>query len=741
MAFRLATPRATSRLVVGHAVGGGAPVEIPRDLLATGLHVIGPTGSGKSRFLLNLIAQIAPDPNAATIICSGKGSFGAQAQAVCLSAGLARRLLVLDPGDRERVVGFNPLRPISGVDPESQVAGCREAIRSAWNQRSLVETPQLARFLHLALAVARDQELTLLEAAEMLRPQSKLREALIPRVRDAFTREALAYLETLREQRIDELTASTVARLEGFISDSRLRTIFTQQGRGLDLGKVIANRQVLVVDLRLNDPLRLDQVRLVGRLLIADLVAQIFARPEGSRHPVNLVIDEAALYLAPDLIEALDQGRELGMRTVLAHQYPEQLVHEDESRRIYEAVLNDARTRVLFGGLNVAALRPLVEDMFIGEVDPFRIKDEISALECEPVETTRVSRTRSRSGSEGESVAYPRSESEQESASVTNGRSRSRGVGRNVATTASEAAGWSESRGEQRAKAVANGTAHTRAVARGVANGVAFTNAHGSARISGAGNATSSLSSDALGVSLLPTGEVVNTVNAATAAGVGSSAMESVAEQESHAETVSSLVTETASEAFSQQRIETESRAVSRERGTNGSRSRGQTFGVTEQRDEAESTAVTRGGGRSRSSGVTPTFSRENGWSESESVQPFHAYRKRWRVNARTFMPSDEQLLRMLQKVKGQQRGHFVMKTPENPPVFARTPYVEVPRISARGQMAFREHLAGLPFYAEQKEIEAEADARRERLLLEAPSTPTAAKRRASRRLVRVRDF
>jgi hypothetical protein len=65
-----------------------------------------------------------------------------------------------------------------------------------------------------------------------------------------------------------------------------------------------------------------------------------------------------------------------------------------------------------------------------------------------------------------------------------------------------------------------------------------------------------------------------------------------------------------------------------------------------------------------------------------------------------------------------------------------------VPRISARGEIAFREHLASLPYYGEPKQIAAEEAARRGQLLLEAkPQRAIVVKRRPTRRPLPDRDF
>ncbi|MFN7964907.1 MAG: hypothetical protein U0V87_04355, partial [Acidobacteriota bacterium] len=82
---------------------------------------------------------------------------------------------------------------------------------------------------------------------------------------------------------------------------------------------------------------------------------------------------------------------------------------EEHSTRLYDAVMNCARTKLVFGGLSAAQLEPMVRELAIGEFDPMAVKDEIRANEVIPIETTRtvvtrtttVGRSRGRTDSEG----------------------------------------------------------------------------------------------------------------------------------------------------------------------------------------------------------------------------------------------------------------------------------------------------------------------------------------------------
>lgn len=260
---------------------------------------------------------------------------------------------------------------------------------SAWGQTSFDVTPQLARFLYLALAAVREQGLDLVDAVSLLKPGSEIRREVLLRSHDPFILESLAYFDSLRASRQEELAASTLARLEAFVFDPSIRNILT--GRpAIDLSDVITNHRLFLVNLELYRPLLPDDVKLLGRLLINDILAHVFARGPGQRSPVYLILDEVQTFATHDLCAVLDLGRELGLHCILAHQYLEQLRDEDGTGLLYHSVMKSARSRMVFGGLSVEELNVLVPELFLDQYDDMQIKNELTSLELEPIESTRT---------------------------------------------------------------------------------------------------------------------------------------------------------------------------------------------------------------------------------------------------------------------------------------------------------------------------------------------------------------
>ena len=417
----------THGLHLGANVETGRAVHLSSAWWGTHLHVLGPSGVGKTRLLLWLFRQFCEVPRAAIVVLSPKGGFVPMAARWAIASGFARRLVLIDPG-QPYVVGYNPLQP-NGLSVATQAKAVREAIRAAWGQASFDTTPQLARFLYLVLCVAREQQLTLIEAVSLLRPNSPVRTRVLASVQDPCLREALAYFDSLRAQRQEELAASTLARLEAFVMDPSLRAMFARREACLDIPQVVRNGGILLINLQVNRPLRLDDVKLLGRLLLNDVIGAAFARDDSECTPLYLVVDEVETFATADLCNALDQGRELGVSCVLAHQDVPQLDREDPSGQLRAAVLHNARTKIVFGGGWADDLTPFIEHLFLDQWDPRAVKDERIGLELEPVESQRTQRTITRSvgitvGSSrtrGRSTGTAKSEGDSESYSVVDG--------------------------------------------------------------------------------------------------------------------------------------------------------------------------------------------------------------------------------------------------------------------------------------------------------------------------------
>ena len=614
-------------LHLGTTPPSGGPTRLNLKWLETGVHMVGPTGTGKTRLLLHLFRQLVTLPRATVILLNPKGAIGRMARDLCIQLGFVRRLRVFDPSDQELLPGFNPLRP-NGLPIATQAKAVRDALLAGHGQTDIDKTRQLARHMLLCLYAARECGLTLVEAACLLRAGSRLRPRVVATLADPEIREALEHFHRQVPQRQDQLAASTLACLETATMDPLLRDILTRSN-ALDLADLMANNGILIADIRQGQPLRPNDVKFLGRLLLNDILAHVFERGIEHPDPVYLLIDEVEMFATEDLCRAFDLAREPGLRTIIAHQHLEQLQLEGGDRRLRVSVDTDLRTKIVFGGLPSAQLHELVPDLFLERWDPCIVKDEITSLEVEPVETTRRSYT------------------------FTTGHSRGHTSTDSEATTASSGRSVAHSLAAGRAIAHMLGTAQSRHRSHTQSHGLAMSEGDFTSHGSGAGMNSAT--------TVLPDGQIISTDTAshvdqaASGTSFGTTTMEGEA------------VTEGESEARSESETWT--------------------------KNYTESDTWAQNVGEARTLGKSTGHSTGTNVATSVTTQPFHELRKRRVPSSRTFLSYDEFTLECIKLMRGLPQGSFLVKVPGKAPVMVRAPFVPVPKVRARDMAAARARL------------------------------------------------
>ncbi len=306
------------------------------------LHALGPTGTGKSTLLLNLITQDMAAGRAVVVI-EPKGD---------LIADVLKRIpperigdvVLLDPADTERPVGLNPLA-LGGRSPElaaDQLLGLFHSLYAAhWGPRT---HDILGASL---LTLARLPGMTL-SALPLLLTDAGFRRRVVLGVVDPIGLEPFwAAFEAWSETERAAAIAPVMNKLRPLLLRPEMRAIVGQTRQSFDLRRVFTERKILLVDLS-KGLLGPETSALLGSLIVSQLWQAILGRaaiaPE-RRHPVFVYVDEFQdyMHLPLDFADALAQARGLGSSFHLAHQYMHQL---DPAMR--SAVLANAQSRVAF---------------------------------------------------------------------------------------------------------------------------------------------------------------------------------------------------------------------------------------------------------------------------------------------------------------------------------------------------------------------------------------------------------
>ncbi len=314
---------------------------------------------------------------------------------------LHRRVVPFDVAETQNVIGFNPVARNARV-MTYQVVALMESIRKAWGQDSFQETPRLARWLFNVAYALVSANVTLVQAQYLVNPApSPQRSAITARISNPRIRTEWDCLEAMKLDRREERIESTLNRIKPFIEHEVIRPMLGQFTKTIDFPSVLAERKILLVNLARQNVISEDNQHLLGTLLVNELITAAFARSPKERQECFLAIDEFSRFVTKDACEILDGGRKYKLHLILAHQHLQQLKQKDPE--VYYSTLTNARTKIVFGGLNDEDVDLISKELFTGEFNPDQVKDEIWHRGFEPVESTRTIRAHSSSESTGDS--------------------------------------------------------------------------------------------------------------------------------------------------------------------------------------------------------------------------------------------------------------------------------------------------------------------------------------------------
>ncbi len=304
------------------------------------LHVLGPTGVGKSTLLLNLITT---DMKAgrSVVVVDPKGDLARDVLAR-VPTERTQDVVVLDP-THDPVVGLNPLA--TPADPDLVADGLlgvlHQLFESSWGPR----TNDILHAGLLSLARAGNQSLVMLP---WLLTNQTFRRRLTANLDDPLGVEGFwAWYESISEQQRLAAIGPVMNKLRVVLMRPGLRSMVGQSHPRFQMADVLRSPRILIVNLA-RGTLGPEGASLFGALVMHQLWQAVQARsavPGNRRRLVMTYLDEFQDYLKLplDLTEMLVQARGLGLGLTLAHQHLGQL-----PTNVREAVLGNAGSRVVF---------------------------------------------------------------------------------------------------------------------------------------------------------------------------------------------------------------------------------------------------------------------------------------------------------------------------------------------------------------------------------------------------------
>jgi Type IV secretion-system coupling protein DNA-binding domain len=304
------------------------------------LHVLGPTGTGKSTLLVHLMLQDIVS-GASVVALDPKGQL---VDEVLARFPESRRddLVVIDPTD-PAPVGLNPLA--APADAEL-IADQLLSIFAKLYADSF--GPRTSDVLHAALLTLVRTPGTSLATLPLLLTHDGYRRRLVGRLDDPLgTGPFWTWYESRSDAERQQIIAPTMNKVRPFLLRPALRAVIGQSAPRFDLRDIFTKPRVVLVNLA-KGTLGPGGSALLGTLLLNQLWQTTLTRsslPADQLRPVYLYVDEVQdfLRLPADIGDLLAQARSLKLAFTLAHQHLGQLTPD-----LQTAVLTNARSRVLF---------------------------------------------------------------------------------------------------------------------------------------------------------------------------------------------------------------------------------------------------------------------------------------------------------------------------------------------------------------------------------------------------------
>lgn len=321
--------------------GFNRPVALSLGASTRGLYVLGPTGTGKTSLLKNLILDDL-EHGRGLVAIETNGDLVTELMDI-VPPDRQGDVVVIDPTDPAFAVGFNPFA--SAADPALIADQVGELFHRLWESSW---GPRTAQLTHMGLlTLARRPGSTLLDLPRLYLDQP-FRERVLTDLNDPLGLDLdWQWFAALSDREQATVISPLLNKIRAFTARPAIRAIVGQAKPALSMRQIIEGNKVLLVHIP-KGLIGAETAQLLGCLILTALW-QAFTERAGmaraKRHPFPVYCDEVQDFAAAPVPwdEMFSQGRKYGLALTVAHQALAQLPKE-----LREVILANARSKIVF---------------------------------------------------------------------------------------------------------------------------------------------------------------------------------------------------------------------------------------------------------------------------------------------------------------------------------------------------------------------------------------------------------
>jgi len=309
------------------------------------MYVIGKTGMGKTNLLENMAIQDIRNGEGVCVV-DPHGEF-AEKMLRAVPAERINDVVYFNPADKEFPVAFNILEAVDEDKKNLIASGMMGVFKKIWPD---VWSPRMEYILNNTILALLDYPGSTMLGVNRMMYDKDFRKRVYPKIKDPVVKSFwINEFDKWEDKFRKEAVAAIQNKVGQFLSSSVIRHIVGQPKSTIDMREIMDNQKILIVNLskgRIGE----DAMRLLGGMVVTKIQLAAMGRVDTAqeeRKDFYLYVDEFQNFATESFANILSEARKYRLNLILAHQYINQLVFDNNSV-VRDAVFGNVGTMVTF---------------------------------------------------------------------------------------------------------------------------------------------------------------------------------------------------------------------------------------------------------------------------------------------------------------------------------------------------------------------------------------------------------